>query len=800
MILKSYRFFVFFLISILSQNLFALDFNIKGKIYSLEGKPLANAKVTILELSQSVTTDNDGSFMFEHVASGSYTISASSLRHKSDTQKITLKDKDEYVEFTLLKTNLEMSEINVTAKSYASEMLVAPQSVNVIEGRQLKKQRGENIMSSLNNTPGVSTLSTGSGTSKPVIRGLTGQRVLVLTDGVRQEEQQFGDDHTVNLDALDVEKIEVVKGPASVLYGSDALGGVVNIIRSKAPTSKDNSKKLSGQITTNSFSNNKQDAEAISLFGNTNGFGYKVSSNTRKAGQIYTPNGRLPNTGFSEENKSASISSDGKWGNMYLDSFKRDQVQDVYNNPNELLQGGKAFRKTSHEKTHLHTFFIFSLFNLEIDAGYQRNNTREIPDKNIFAPIQNTLFSDTESNFTKGYEIYQVTGKREKQGLNIFLDTGTLDVKVHHKPFAGLKGTVGVSGMQQRNATIGTEPLIPAYNLVNYAGFIYEQYSIGDLTFSAGIRSDKRGVDIQSNPTLGNSEQSKIFSASTGTAGAVWRIAKPFAIAINAGKGFRAPTVFELLANGVHEGTGRFENGNKNLKPETSHNADLSFRYATSKIQGELSIFQNNFKNYIYSVSTGQIDHDSGLPVYKYKQDKAIINGGEFSLQAEITKWLVLQGGIDLLRGTVKKTFETTNLTPNSLTVLDRIYDDLYSKHGHALPRMTPNRSRLGLRLTKEKFFLLDNPYLSLNAKFVDAQYRVDKLETKTGSYNLYDLGFGFELPGLGKEAEKATLDFAVHNIFNKAYVDNLSRYKDYALAPGINFTFKLTVPFTIIN
>ena len=113
---------------------------------------------------------------------------------------------------------------------------------------------------------------------------------------------------------------------------------------------------------------------------------------------------------------------------------------------------------------------------------------------------------------------------------------------------------------------------------------------------------------------------------------------------------------------------------------------------------------------------------------------------------------------------------------------------------------MTPNHARVGFRFTKEKFYLLDNPYLSLNAKFVDAQNRVDKLETQTNSYNLYDLGFGFELPGVGKEADKATFDFAVQNIFNKAYVDHLSRYKNYALAPGINFTFKLTVPFTIIN
>ena len=134
----------------------------------------------------------------------------------------------------------------------------------------------------------------------------------------------------------------------------------------------------------------------------------------------------------------------------------------------------------------------------------------------------------------------------------------------------------------------------------------------------------------------------------------VWRIIKPFAIVLNAGKGFRAPTVSNFLPMESTKEPERFENGNKNLKPEISYNTDLSFRYATSKIQGEITFFQNNFQNYIYPVITGQIDNDSGLPIYNYKQNKAVINGGEFSIQAELTKWLVINGGIDMLRGSKK--------------------------------------------------------------------------------------------------------------------------------------------------
>lgn len=439
-------------------------------------------------------------------------------------------------------------------------------------------------MSALDNTPGVANLTTGAGTAKPVIRGLTGQRVLIMTDGVRQEEQQFGDDHTVDLDAFNIERMEVVRGPASVLYGSDALGGVVNVIRSKAPTAKDGAPLLGGTVSANSFSNNRQDAGSVSLFGYNKeaNFGYRVQTDTRKAARITTPKGTLPNTGFKEKNISASIGTDGSWGNFYVDSFQRFQEQDLYDNPNES-PGAKGYQLVTHQKTHVHSFFILPFMNVELDAGYQRNNRREIEDKNRYMPIRSTLTDPSVDTFGKAYALYQVNQNAVKQGLNLFLDTTTLDAKVHHKEWKGLKGTVGVSGMQQRNSTIGTNPLIPGNSLSNIGFFLLEEWKVGDFTFSAGARMDKRSMDIKANPQLSVIDQTRNFSAHTGTFGTVWRFAKNFAWSVNVGRGFRAPTAFELFADGVHEGTGRFEVGKSTLNPETSLNYDSSVRFATDR-------------------------------------------------------------------------------------------------------------------------------------------------------------------------------------------------------------------------
>ncbi|MCG6192509.1 TonB-dependent receptor [Leptospira sp. FAT2] len=770
-------YFRIFLFSIFLSpfSIFALDVALTGSVKDKEGNPVPNARVLIQESRKSAVSDDKGEFVLDHVPPGKYTLIAIARGYHSESLSVTIGEKDQKIQFALAKSSLDESAINVTAKSTISDFLTSPQPITVLSGRQLDRQRGETAMSAINNTPGVSNLTTGAGTSKPIIRGLTGQRVLVMTDGIRQEEQQFGDDHTVELDAFNIQKIEIIRGPGSLLYGSDALGGVVNVIRDKAPLSGEGVPRMAGIFNSNSYSNNKQDAGNFAVFGNIDGFGYRASSNTRKAGRITTPNGTIPNTGMIEKNQSASIGLDGKWGNFYVDSFRREQTQDLFDNPNEN-PGSTVHQKLLHEKSHFHSFLIFSAGNLELDFSYQRNNRREIESKNKLLPIKDVLLDESVDVFDKSFQYYQATSRAKYQGLNLFLDTATADAKFHHKPiFNFLKGTFGVSGLEQKNRTIGTEPLIPSYGIVNVAGYFLEELKLGSVTLSAGVRGDKRSADIRNNAALGITEQTKNYYATTGSAGLVWRIDKSFSTVLNYGRGFRAPTPFELFSNGVHEGTGKFEIGKDTLKPEYSNNLDLSFRYASSRIQTEISAFQNHIQNFIYAASIAEIDPESGLPKYKYKQGDAMLRGGEFSIQAEVTRKLVLSGGIDIVHA---RNQNDTN----------------------PLPRTTPNRARAGLRWTEESLWGMKNFYVSINGRFYDSQYRVDPKETPSKGYNLTDIGLGFELPYFGDGTSKPTVDLSVQNVFNVAYVDHLSRYKDYALNPGINAILKVSFPFTVIQ
>ncbi len=709
---------------------------LSGAVVNDEQAPLANANVSIPALHRTAVTDTAGKFVFENLSAGIYAVRITTIGYGAETRTVTLAAGDATLNVALQSTPLEVSGVTVTAKPQPTDVLTSPQSVSVVEGRQLDRQRGQNIMKAIENSPGVSLLTTGAGIAKPVIRGLTSQRVLVVTDGVRQEGQQWGDEHGPEIDPLDVEKIEVVRGPGSVLYGSDALSGVVNIVKPEIPISRDGRPVFGGNLLMNGFFNNRQKNGALSLYGGGRTGGFRANVSGMDATNITTPEGRLYNSGQKEANGSGALGAKGDWGYLVLDYRHFYQRIEIHEDPAED-PAFTGFQKVRHDQAHLHADFPFPKFRLEVNGGWQRNNRREFEEKDSPEP-----------------------------GLNLLLHTLTLDVKAHHQPMGPVFGTVGFSVMNQKNETLGEEKLIPAFDELNFAGFLYEELGLKDVTLSGGFRLDSRSVDVKENEDLGVAAQTRDYSAVTGSAGLAWRVrGGPLAFAFNVGRGWRAPTEFELFANGVHGGTGRFEVGDATLKPEASLSTDMALRYASRRAQGEVSVFRNKINPYIFPSPTGETDPDSGFPMFVNRQADATLVGAEFSMQAQVAKWLILNAGVDVVRG-------TNNATQNPL------------------PLMPPYRLKLGARLTKASRW---NPYFSTNARIVAAQDRVAPLETMTEGYRLMDVGLGWEVPMGGR---RATFDLAVENLFDRAYVDHLSRYKTYALNPGRDVTLKVSVPF----
>lgn len=704
--------------------------------------PLPLANVSLPALHRGVVTNDAGKFEIDKLHPGVYTIEFTLLGYKKETRTITFGAEDVAITVLLHQTALEMPGIIVTGNPQPTDILSSSQSVSTMEGRELSRLRGQNVMESLENLPGVSTYTTGAGIAKPVIRGLTSQRVLVVSDGSRQEGQQWGDEHAPEIDAFDVASIEVLRGPSSVLYGSDALGGVVNVLKHDLPSIEEGSTSLGGDLTLNGFSNNRNIAGNVSLHGASGVLGYRGYVSFRDAGDITTPEGKLHNSGLEELNGGGLVGTKGTWGAALIDYSHVGQELQIHEDPAEDPTA-TPFQKIQHDKIHFHLDIPLEGVRLETDGSWQQNIRREFEEKDAVDP-----------------------------SLHLHLNTYSLDVKGHHQPIGSLFGTIGISMMSQKNESLAEEKLIPGFDLLNIASFVYEELTLGSVGLSGGIRYDARRLEVAETPELNVEAQTRNYEAVTGDIGVVYRPVEPLALTFNLGRGWRAPSAFELFVDGVHEGTVQYLIGDSNLKNEQSLNVDVSARYATSHVQGELTFFQNKIGDYIYASPAGEVDSTSGFQKYFLKQADATIVGCELSLQAQVTEWLVLSGGFDYLRGTNDKT-------------------------DNPLPLMPANRVKAGAKLTTASMGSILNPYCSVNVRVVSSQERIEDFETATDGYTLIDVGVGGEF-AVG--SKRLTVDLNVANLFDKAYRDHLNRFKAYALNPGRDVSLKVSVPFNLVN
>lgn len=633
--------------------------------------------------------------------------------------------------------DFEAAPITITAKPKPAKALTAPAAVTVVTGRELERQRGQSVMQTIQDAPGVSVNTTGAGIAKPVVRGLSSQRVLTLTDGVRQEGQQWGDEHGPEIDAHGVDRVEIVRGPQSLLYGPEALSGVINVIRRPLKIDAE-SFRVGGLLALDGFSHNKQTAGSIELRGEGRGAGVALRASGRDAEDIRTPQGRLRNSGMNERDLGASAGVRVGPATVLGDFSQFRQNLKIHKNP-ATDPDATTYQFVGHEKAILRAKSPVPLGSLEASGGWQRNDRREFEALGDSSPA-----------------------------LNLVLDTYTGDLKFHHEPLGPFEGTLGVSGATQRNDSRAAERLIPGYNQKDLGVFLFEELPVGAVTFSGGARYDTRRMSVTPDESLGVAAQIKRYQSVSGAFGASWAFAEGWALVANIGTGWRAPSPFELFVNGEHEGTGRFEVGRSDLRPERSINKDVSLRHHSGSAQAEFSAFHNRVNHFIFARPTGTNDAGSGLPIFNISQANATLIGAEAAVKWQALEWLGMNAGIDALRAQ---------------------NDDLRQP----LPQMPANRVKLGARLSQKTLGPVKNPYVSAASRLVARQKRTEANETQTAGYGLVDFGAGAEVPFLGKAA---SVDLGVDNAFDLPYRDHLSRYRAYALNAGRSFTLRLSVPF----
>jgi iron complex outermembrane receptor protein len=726
---------------------------IRGKVIDGSTKsPLAGATIYITDLKTATTTNNEGEFILKNVPSkGKFLLEVRFVGYKTYSELIDLGNQTNF-SISLAPSIIESAEVVITGSPFSSNNKTNSLSVVTVGKTKLAEAGATNLIDAIAKIPGISQVSTGGAISKPVIRGLGYNRVLTMVDGVREEAQQWGDEHGIEVDQFSAARIEILKGPASLLYGSDALGGVINIIDDLAPAPGAHNGIFNSTYSTN----NGLTASSLMLQGNDDGFVYRGRASYKNAYGFGYKDTTVPNSGFNELNFNGMLGLNKSWGYSHL-TFSRFHTNIGLVEDGEIMTQSEAkerrlslpFQDITHYRTTLNSNFILGKGQL----------------KTVFA---------FQSNIRKEFE-----ESMQEPGLDLNLKSYTYDIKYNFPNSGNWQPAIGVQGMYQDNENKGHEFLIPDYNSNNIGAFVYLKRNFTKGAINAGLRYDYKKIDgkaldFEGEPVFTGFNNS--FSNLSGSLGFAYEILDNLVLKGNAGSGFRAPNIAELGANGRHEGTFRYEIGNSNLKQETSLQFDLGLEYTAEKVTFGLNAYANRIFNYIYpgnfNNETKPYENEDGsiavLPVYRYVQTNADLIGGEASVDFHLVQSLHFENSFSYTKATNRASDQPLPFIPAA-----SINNEL---------RFEP------------KIKGLADTYIKVGVTNTFKQTRFDSFETQTNGYTLLDAGIGTSIA-----TKKGAFNIWVtgQNLLNKTYYNHLSRYKLANIYnPGRNVTFGISVPF----
>ncbi len=721
------------------------------------GEPLVGVTIYFPILSTGTVTGVDGSYSISNLPQRKTSLQVSYVGHKTIVADVDLA-KTSHMDFALDESDAQINEVVVTGLTGKSLAKDSPTPVTVVGAAQLRSTTSTNIIDALSLQPGVAQITTGGGISKPVVRGLGFNRVVVVNDGVRQEGNQWGAEHGVEIDAQSISSAEILKGPASLMYGSDAMAGVIIFHDEVLPPPG----TMQGGVSSEYQTNNGLFGHSLNAKGNTGGFVWS-----------------------------------GRWSGKMAHAYK---------NRSDRYVLGSQFRERAAQavaglnRNRGYSHLTLSYYHLtpgivEGERGYSHSYAKSLPFQQVHhykAVSDNTFFIGDGT--LQAVVAYQQNRRQEFEespsvpGLDFMLHTLNYDARYRLPVTDRLKLAVGAGGMWQRSLNKGDEYLIPAYRLFDIGGFGTATYTAGRLTLSGGIRLDNRRLRSFALDGMFR-KLSRNFTGITGSLGAVFAINEKANLRLNVARGFRAPNLSELASNGVHEGTVEYELGNPNLSPEYSLQTDLGFSYTSPVLSAQLSLFANFIDNYIFTQRLDGVKTD-GYDTYRYVQGDARLVGGEAYVDFHPVERLH---------------FANTFSYVNSVQ-LHQPRESKYLPFTPA-PRWT---SDLRYDLVRDGK-TLDNTYAAVQMKCNLRQnhfYAVNATETATPSYTLFNASAGTDIRL--RRRKVASLALACNNIFDRIYQSHLSRLKRLGINPandrrgifnmGRNVTVKLTVPLEILS
>jgi iron complex outermembrane recepter protein len=775
-------FCTFFGISGLAQ------FKVSGVVSDVENAvPLAGVTLVLHETGRGAYSDSTGKFVIAGVKKGTYHLHISAFGYEAETRNIRIDSADLAINIKLKATPVELKQVVLEGEYLKSDRAKQPLSIDIADGEFLEKNSGATLSESLEKIPGITSLNTGVGISKPVIRGMSFNRIIVNENGIKQQGQQWGLDHGLEIDQSGIGQIEIVKGPVSYIYGSDGMGGVMNI----RPLPPPRAEAVSGEISsffksvnnnvglTGSIAFRKKNAWARVRYASQDYGDYKIPADSFRYLGFVLPviDNKLKNTAGVVRTGSAAAGILSSWGKVSL------TVSDFYQKAG-FFQGAIGIPNTfslrkddsdrnialpsqeiNHLKTVLNSEIFFGNNWLETDLSYQYNLRQELS-----FPHAHGVVPGVSGNVAHRWD----------------LKTFTLNSRYNISLSDSLNLITGISFENQSNRKSGFEYLLPDFDTWNGGAFSVIKYDRSErLSLNIGIRADLAAITIQefrdiSSPISGGASgdvitpfiSNKYFNWSGG-AGASYFITEKTNFKLNIGKSYRLPSAPELSMNGVHHGTFRHEQGDTNLEPESGWQADVSFDYSAKDFVFRTSPFFNYFNNYIFLRPTVEFSPlPDGGQIYRYSQTRAVYSGFEMSGEYHPLQYLHLEAGAEYVY--------TYNIDA-----------DL------PLPFIPPFALTTEAELSRKRIFrFLRNSTGAVQFSYYAAQNRTDRNELQTSGYALVNLSAGttFHLGGHNVE-----LIFRINNLLNTKYYKHLSRYRLLNLPePGRNFTVMLKIPLMI--
>jgi iron complex outermembrane receptor protein len=681
------------------------------------GAPVAGAQVRALGTTRQASSDADGAFALDGLPPGRVVVEAQSARHGRAVATLEVAAGEVARVELVLSREIHGGELTVTASpsARAGDELARP--LSVLDGAELLAALEPTLGETLAKQPGVSSTYFGPGASRPVIRGQGGDRVRVLDNGLGTGDvSTTSPDHAVALDPLAAERVEVVRGPATLLYGAGAVGGVVNVLDDAIPDYLPE-ERLTGSLTLRAGTAAEERAGSVELAGSLGRLAWHADLSRRESDDIEIPGyaesaalraeeeaegegeeeeqafGVLPNSAVETESGRFGVSWVGDRGFLGVSYARFDTLYGVPGHAHEHAEGEER-EGEEHEEEEA---------PVRIDLAQERLDVR-----GEWSLSRGLLRGLALRLGRVDYEHVELEG--DEVGTRFTTDSREARLEARHRDFGPLTGAWGAQWSEREFVALGDEAFVPANDASTRALFAFEEVVSGPLTWQFGARYEEIEFDV-ADPALPD----RSFDGLSGSAGVVWMAREELSLVASIARSVTAPNAEALYSNGPHVATRVFEVGDPTLGEETSLNAEVGARGEAGRFRGELTLFRNDVDDFVYEAFTG--DEEDGLPVVAFRQDDARFTGfeaqGHVELFHEDESHLELDLSVDSVRAEIRKS-------------------------GDPLPRIPPLRFGAGLTWRSDRWSA------SADVRRVEAQDRVAPFESGTDGYTLVGASLGW--------------------------------------------------------